>query len=179
MKESWVEKLLLGIFIIIIAWACTSIYQYYSNRSKIESVILLDINMYSQKIKEFQDFCNIYFKKKLKKDNKINYLMRYSKDNFDTYNLMFPEIIEYCSKGHITKIMKFYNALVEYNFLMKGLCKELVYYKKNGIVLGVGDLTHLKNMNDRINKIVKIITQRKYESINDLPNDYSEIIPSK
>jgi hypothetical protein len=167
----------LGILISIVAWACTNIYYYYNNRWKIEEVVLLDITMYSQKMQEIQDVCNKYMDTQVKENTLIDNCMRYSKDDFDTYKIMFPEIIKYMSTENITKTMKFYNTLSEYNFLMDSLCKEIGYYKDKQIVIKSEDMNYFKNKNNRIKKIVNIITQKKYRSIYDLPDDYRGMVP--
>jgi hypothetical protein len=177
MKESWVGKLLLGILVSIVAWAATNIYLYYDNRWKIEEVILLDINMHSQKLQEMQEFCNKYIDIELKENKIIDNCVRYSKDDIDIYKLMLPEIAKYLSKGNIIKIMKYYNELYEYSFLMEGLSGEIMFFKEKQIVIKPDDLTYFKDKNNRINKIIKIIAQKNYKSIDDLPDDYKGIIP--
>jgi NAD+--asparagine ADP-ribosyltransferase len=173
--KGWAGTLLLGVLISLVGWGVAGIWSYYNNRTSIEEVILLDIVYRSHDIQEIQEACNKFIETQINEKKVINNCIRYSKDEVDIYKLMLPDMAKYLSKKHINKIMKYYNALYEYNFLMDGLSQEMRYLKEKQIVMKPEDLTYFKDKNDRINKIVKIIAQ-KYESIDDLPDDYRGMV---
>ena len=166
------EKLLIGILTVIIGWIITNVILFFLKRYRLKCAIIADIQHHLMGAKEAKVFLFNYFEKNIKEGHNINYPTVFTRSEYELYNSIQKELIDYFGKKNLLKIIKIYSCLWESEAWLVGLTNVFVKWSTENRKLSSEDINFLRDRKDRIIKLLDIITEKKINKLKDLREDY-------
>ncbi len=169
---AYYEKLLVGILITVLAWLINGIVMFLLKRNRLSSAIVSDISYHIRDVKEGKEYLLSFFERKIKENQVIEYVPRYTKDEYVLYKCIQQDIVKLFGKHKLLKIMKFYQGFAELEVLFDGLSVDLMKWKEEKRVLNKSDVEFMNRRLTRIVKLCDIVAAKDISKLDDLPEDY-------
>jgi len=174
---SFEEKVLSGILVGLVVWLITKAAMYFLKRERIKAGLITDIEFHIKSIRESNEYLKEWLPS-LKRDATIEYSARHTANDYAYFRSVLPVLPEYFEKNVLTRILRFYKSIEEYDVLLGGFFFDVSGWKIEKRKLSEEDLSYLVRKMGRITSLGKILAERPITDLRSLPIDFEGKIPA-
>lgn len=148
--------------------------KHFVYKSRVQTGLLTELCYQANQVEEASEYVEKLFDGSIEAGSEIKHSAHYTPENYEYFKSITCDLPIYLSKNKLSKTIKFYKALEEFDTLVDGLMKDLTILKSEKKKITQEDMDFLKRKRDRIVALKKIICSSKLISLNDLPDDYRD-----
>lgn len=166
------DKLLGVVTAALIVWAVQHVITYYIERDRLETGIITEINEAVSSVKETTEFADAMLKTTIKRCSVVSFGANYYMSEFGYYDAIIRDLPSYLTKSEMSKTMRFYIALKEYDAVADSFFRRLTQLEEKQVPLTELQVRLFESLVERLGSLTSVLASKQYFSLDELPDDY-------